>query len=168
MLHVNQIKKVISYNQSFHVDLSGLKEQLEMFSNRYQLDMNPNFQRGHVWDESRQIKLVEYILKGGKIPDILFNRHDFKMVLVDGKQRLTAILKFLDNELPVFGGYYLKDIQEIEVLLLTTTICFGINQLTSNDEIINWYVQINEGQVAHTEDEILLAKSFLSGELNGN
>ena len=32
----------------------------------YNLNMNPNFQRGHVWTEIQQSKYVEFNLKGGK------------------------------------------------------------------------------------------------------
>lgn len=38
------------------------------------LDLDPDFQRAHVWDEYKQTRYVEYILRGGKSSkDLYFN-----------------------------------------------------------------------------------------------
>ena len=80
------------------------------------LDLDPDFQRAHVWDEEKQRRFVEFILRGGHSSrDIYFNHpnwngsYEGQMVLVDGKQRLEAARKFLRNELAIFGGNYFKD-----------------------------------------------------------
>lgn len=58
------------------------------------LDLNPDFQRAHVWTEQQQIAYVEYILKGGRSgKELYFNANNFpnvigEYVIVDGKQRL--------------------------------------------------------------------------------
>lgn len=40
----------------------------------YGLEMNPDFQRGHIWTEEQQSKYIEFILKGGKSGrDFYFN-----------------------------------------------------------------------------------------------
>lgn len=76
------------------------------------LEMNPDFQRGHVWTETQQIRYVEYFLRGGiSARTIYFNSPNFLMgelpfVLVDGLQRITALLRFLNNEIKAFGLYY--------------------------------------------------------------
>lgn len=72
----------------------------------YNLNMNPDFQRGHVWTEIQQSKYVEFILKGGKSGrDFYFNwnpdTNDY--VCVDGLQRTTALQNFVHNKLKVFG-----------------------------------------------------------------
>lgn len=79
--------------------------------------MNPTFQRGHVWTEEQQIAWLEFFLKGGKSGNVVyFNcpswHHQVKpgeynnYVCVDGLQRLTAICKFINNEIKVFESYF--------------------------------------------------------------
>lgn len=62
---------------------------------------------------------MEYILRGGATgKDIQTNHPNWNgsmmggpYVLVDGKQRLNAILGFLNNEFEVFGKYRFKDFE---------------------------------------------------------
>jgi hypothetical protein len=61
------------------------------------LNLTPSYQRGDVWRTSDRQALVESILRGIPLPSIILLRtgattpHD----VVDGKQRLTAILRFV-------------------------------------------------------------------------
>ena len=72
-----------------------------------QLDLNPDFQRAHVWTEAQQAAFVEYILSGGpSARDLYFACEGWSglgrenpCVIVDGKQRLEAVRRFLRNEL---------------------------------------------------------------------
>lgn len=67
-------------------------------SNR--LNLNPTYQRGDVWPKGDSQKLIESILRGIPLPSIIILRpaSDSANVIyevVDGKQRLTAILRFI-------------------------------------------------------------------------
>src|SRR5271156_3976887 len=77
------------------------------------LDIDPDFQRAHVWTEAQQIAFVEYGLRGGRSGMTIHLNcvgwmGSFKgpFVLVDGKQRVNAVLRFLRSELPAFGVLY--------------------------------------------------------------
>src|SRR6476661_8557666 len=80
------------------------------------LDLNPDFQRAHVWTEQQQIAFMEFLLRGGRTGRVLyFNNPGWQnynrcsgvgMVIVDGKQRLEAIRRFVQNEIPVFGTLF--------------------------------------------------------------
>ena len=64
------------------------------------LNLNPSYQRGDVWPTSDAQKLIESILRGIPLPSIiLLNPGGDKKVtqyeVVDGKQRLTSILRFI-------------------------------------------------------------------------
>jgi hypothetical protein len=134
------------------------------------LDLCPNFQRGHVWTPKQQTEFVEYILRGGKTSEILFNTkgnyastsEDF--VCVDGLQRLTALLLFLDDKLPVFGGHTRSQIEGIEVLLKEIYLTFRINELLTRKAVIRWYLEINAGGTPHTVEEIDRVRDLLSKE----
>ncbi|CAG8651575.1 5476_t:CDS:2 [Funneliformis caledonium] len=69
------------------------------------IDLNPEFQRDIVWTGIKQSHLVDSVLNNFYVPPIIFSckKLDSKRwmrVCIDGKQRLTAIRKFMDNEIP--------------------------------------------------------------------
>lgn len=61
------------------------------------LDLNPSYQRDNVWSTSDSQLLIDSILRGIPIPSIILTEvgKDSKFQIVDGKQRLTAILRFI-------------------------------------------------------------------------
>ena len=71
-----------------------------LVENRKELIVTPDFQRNNVWKESQNVELVESILMGIPIPIIyLFETKSGKKQVVDGRQRINAILKFLNDKL---------------------------------------------------------------------
>lgn len=133
------------------------------------LDLNPDFQRGHVWTQKQQTAFVEYGLRGGQSAmTLLFNcpgwQHDYRgpHVIVDGLQRLTAVTKFLNNDLRVFGSYH----KEFEDSLSFSGPRFEwyVNELKTREEVLAWYIQLNSGGVAHTRKEISRVTALLSAE----
>jgi len=161
---------------------SGLARFLEEYRNDGGIDLDPDFQRGHVWDEGNRIKFIEHLLRGGEFGrSIVWNTptHDHQasthpdrdlsdtMVLVDGKQRLTAILRFLDNDLAVFGGIKLSDFDEPsyrEIMTVTGRLRLDMNiyALQRRDDLIRLYLELNEGAVAHEPSEIARVRSLLN------
>lgn len=85
------------------------------FYERYQLkkyDFDPEYQRkGDVWSEDKQAFLIDSILKNFPMPPIFLHQvidsttGATKYNVIDGKQRLSAILKFIDNELELPSDY---------------------------------------------------------------
>jgi hypothetical protein len=132
------------------------------------LELNPDFQRGHVWTEAQQIAYVEFSLRGGKgSQELKFNcigwLDDYRgpFVLVDGKQRLTAVLKFINNDLPAFGTYY-KDFVGVLKDCYEFIVC--VNNLHTRKEVLQWYLELNSGGVVHTEEELKRVQKLLELE----
>ncbi|WP_343501946.1 DUF262 domain-containing protein [Alloyangia pacifica] len=71
-------------------DISGRAQQ-------GQLELNPTYQRDFVWSNSDSQLLIESILRGIPLPSIILARmsNSQHYQIVDGKQRLTAILRFM-------------------------------------------------------------------------
>jgi len=144
-----------------------VKKQQE---DRLNLNLDPDFQRAHVWDEAKQIAWIEFILRGGKTGRVLYFNHpgwmrSFKgeMVIVDGKQRLEAIRRFCQNEIPVFGSY-LKEYTDPGRLFPQNTIKINVNTLQTRREVLQWYIDLNAGGVAHTSEEIEKVRKLLAEE----
>lgn len=68
------------------------------------LELQPEFQRLHVWDNSKSSRLIESVLLEVPIPVIyLSEESDSKYSVIDGQQRLNAFIKFLENSLRLSG-----------------------------------------------------------------
>jgi uncharacterized protein with ParB-like and HNH nuclease domain len=133
------------------------------------LQLNPNFQRGHVWAEQQQIAFLEYFFKGGKSGTVIyFNKPDWhgrvkdgsynEYVCVDGLQRITAIYKFVNNEIPIFGTFF-KEFEDQPRMKYTMKI--NVNDLKTEEEVLQWYVDMNAGGTPHTKDEIEKVKEMI-------
>lgn len=131
------------------------------------LQMEPDFQRGHVWTEEQQIKYVEFMLMGGYSgKDIYFNHPTWHrgergdMVLVDGLQRLAAIQAFMANKIKAFGHFQ----SEFDIIPYHVDVIFHVNCLKTRAEVLTWYVQLNQGGVIHDPAEIARVKILLEQE----
>jgi hypothetical protein len=80
-------------------------------------------------------------------------------VLVDGKQRLDAVLGFLNNEFPIFGDSYRRDFTGF--LRTRASFKWHVNDLKSRDEVLQWYVDLNAGGTIHSPDEIARVRSMI-------
>lgn len=166
-LDYNSIPKYTNHgNYCVSVDLGYFKETIQRYIDRHSLELNPDFQRGHIWTEEQQIKFIEFFLRGGKVEPIRFNHTKWgsfagvgEMVCVDGLQRTTAFIKFLDNELAVFDGYLFSEIENIP--MLSSNIEISVNNLKTKKEVVQWYIELNEGGTPHTNEEISRVKNIL-------
>ena len=168
MMKVEDIK-LLTGEGRYRVDvpLGHLVDKVDKWIEEMNLQLNPDFQRGHVWTLPQQIAFVEFILRNGKTSPIQFNHPNWmgnfkgEFVCVDGLQRLTAIIKFCKNELPVFGGVYLKDFDDADLILRRYDIAIRINDLKTRKEVLNWYLELNSGGTPHSEEEITKVQKML-------
>jgi len=74
------------------------------------LSVNPEYQRGAVWKEDQQKKLVDSVLRGYPLP-LIYLHHKKRVVggipkedfeIIDGQQRLNALYIFGENALTLF------------------------------------------------------------------
>lgn len=61
------------------------------------LDLSPSYQRGDVWPNTTAQELIVSILQGIPLPSVILleKNHGLRFEIVDGKQRLTSILRFM-------------------------------------------------------------------------
>lgn len=154
-------------DQPFH----RLEKFFSELENSYGLQLNPDFQRGHVWNEQQQIAFVEFFLKGGRTGNIVFlNQPSWQnsgglidgyddFVCVDGLQRITALRRFNRNEIPAFGTLF-KDFQGI-IPWSDFNLKVNVNNLKTKEDVLTWYLEMNSGGIAHTKEELDKVKKML-------
>ena len=95
-------------------DLSGL---LSYMTSAYGIDLNPDYQRGTVWNEAQKVALIDSVFKNidiGKFTIIKRKWGDnpnkpetpFMYEMLDGKQRLTALFEFRTSQFLYKGMFF--------------------------------------------------------------
>ncbi len=140
----------------------------------YNLQLNPDFQRGHVWSMEQRISYVEFFLKGGRTGNtIYFNQPSWQgnattdyddFVCVDGLQRITSLRMFIQGRLKVFGQRIMEFKEPLRMARSNSRIVFNVNQLQTKAEVLQWYLQMNTGGTVHTESEIKRVRELLEKE----
>ena len=94
------------------------------------VDLSPPYQReGGVWKESTRSALVDSIINGLDVPKLYFEKATSRRVgpdglayqyaVIDGKQRLEAIIAFLDDELPLAEDFLFFEDEDVRAANLT-------------------------------------------------
>jgi len=98
-------KKVIWQPKDFSI------RELYMMFKEGDLDPRPKFQRYFVWDDKKSSRLIESILLEVPIPNIyLAEDENGKYSVIDGQQRLTSFINFVDGQLTLKGLAVLSDL----------------------------------------------------------
>ena len=169
------IDKFPHCNYHVNTSLDFVFNQIEHWNEKpFTILFHPDFQRGHVWNREQQISFMEFLLKDpqdSKAKSIIFNcrnwTQEYKeedaniIYLVDGLQRLTAIRRFLNSEIPVHG--HLLEEFENKTFLKRIYLDIYVNSL-SKKEMLKWYIDLNSGGVLHTEEEINRVKKLMENE----
>lgn len=171
MIMYKSFQDIPAHTQIYYhitVDWRDLKHVIDRYLTEDNLQLNPDFQRGHVWTEAQKIAFIEYILQGGTSGKHIYFNHPgwmstFKgdFVLVDGLQRITAVLDFLDNKIKVFGKYQ-KDYEGY--IPSDAHFDFNIARIQKRSDVLKWYIFMNIGGTPHTSKEIEKVKNLLALE----
>ncbi len=172
-----------SFERAIVLPMDLSVELISSWSTAKKLDINPSFQRRVVWDQVRMSLFIESLILNVPIPSILLanDEKSNKFLVIDGKQRLSAILQFVapENEgkgfklkglkvLKELNGYTYKKLAEdtskeqyltrIENALLKT------NVVKKYDYCLLYFIfsRLNSGSVALSTQE--LRQSLYPGE----
>tara|TARA_B110000495_G_scaffold184460_1_gene181498 strand:+ start:370 stop:1737 length:1368 start_codon:yes stop_codon:yes gene_type:complete len=73
-----------------------------VISEQTDYNLDPPYQRGNVWEDSARGELIKSIIQNVCIPSIIVSKNlDNIYIVIDGKQRLTTLFKFVDNKFPL-------------------------------------------------------------------
>ena len=137
----------------------------------YGLDLEPDFQRAHVWTDEQRAAFVEYILAGGPSGRTLYFASPGwsrtlpekpKTVIVDGKQRLEAVRRFMDDRLRVHGKLR-SEWTGVVRLATGGRFRFSVADI-GREQTLRWYLALNAGGTPHTTEEIERVRTLLALE----
>lgn len=177
---LSQVRKLTKFpTYSIDIPFDYVEKWLARQAEGDGIDFDPDFQRGHVWSLDQQSKFIEYIVKGGDTSlTLLWNHPSFQreispkadlpqvLLLVDGKQRLNAVRQFLADQVPIFGHTFSEWDDIDNYLSFNFRLKFAINDLQTRAEVLQWYLDINDGGVVHSKDEIERVRDLLAEELD--
>ncbi len=89
------------------ISIASFHEQNQLGKFNY----DPPYQRRSVWTDEKQSYFIDSILRNFPIPPIFLHRKidpdtgKTNFDVIDGKQRLTAIARFIDNQIPAANEY---------------------------------------------------------------
>ncbi|MEJ7934963.1 DUF262 domain-containing protein [Sphingobium sp. AN558] len=87
------IESLVVYSRDWTVET--ILSQIE----KDNIDLNPTFQRRNAWNDAKRSKLIESLIIGIPVPEIVLAEDKDKkrsFIVIDGKQRLLAIAGFHD------------------------------------------------------------------------
>ena len=159
---------------SYQVDVGWavLDEQLARWMREKPgLNLDPDFQRGHVWTPEQQTAYIEFILMGGSSgKEVYFNCPGWMdgtyigpFEIVDGKQRINAVLDYMRGKVTIFNGLTAHDFED-KPDILVARFRFHVNHLESRAEVLRWYLALNTGGTIHTPEEIARVRALLEKE----
>lgn len=131
--------------------------------NKSKINLNPSWQRGPAWQLSRQVLLIDSILRGMDIPKVYLRKlaptsahsHD----AVDGQQRIRAILEFraglialnhpeplsLIDGMAVAGKRFDTLDQKLKNRFENFEVSVAVITAATNDEITNLFSRLQMG-----------------------
>lgn len=141
-----------------HYGKSPTEEQIEFNIERF----IPDFQRSNKkWNKTMQESFIINLLSGIKTKISLFSTNElhYNCKILDGLQRTTTIVNFIDNKFPI-----LEDIFYEDLLARYTKSIKGLSievlEFKNIVEVIDAYIQLNEN-ITHSKKDILKAKDLL-------
>lgn len=99
-------RDIVAFNE-----LRSCSDLYRLYYKKY-LDLNPDFQRGFVWSNKSQTLFIDSLIKQLPIPSLCISLdiNTQKRLVIDGLQRISTIVKFLDED----SDWKLSNIDEVD------------------------------------------------------
>jgi hypothetical protein len=170
------IKPLATAKEVIGHDWSKFGDTLAGYEKEYGgLEMDPDFQRGHVWTEEQKQHYIENVLRGVVASSgfvVQFNcpnwdDFDYQGDLprgfqcIDGLQRITAMFDFLSGKVKPFGltpddlrgsFFSVKGRYRFQV---------AIHTFSTREQLLQHYLDLNAGGTPHSAEEITRVRGLL-------
>lgn len=139
---------------------------------RDELDISPKYQRNPVWNMKAKSYLIDTIIRGLPIPQILIRQtidtttRTTNREVIDGQQRLRAIIEFINNEFIIakshnkeFGNLRYSDLEEnIKEDILSYELPVEMIKVRDDNLIYSIFARLNTNSVTLNKQEVRNAK----------
>ena len=140
------------------------------------IDLNPGFQRRNAWNDNKRSKLIESIMIGYPIPEIVLAENKNKRnsyIVIDGKQRLLTIAGFKNPEVYQYwtkkspkttgltSSYDQKTYKDIDsnpdmlrIFENSALRCTVISNYPSDESLYDIFYRLNSGSTPLSSQEL--------------
>jgi hypothetical protein len=147
---------------------TGLSMFLHALYSRGTID-SPEYQRGYVWTFPDKHRLIESIFNRTDIGKFLLMEYpdDNRLEIVDGKQRIRAIMDYVENRFHYRGKTYFQlswqdKLRLTDVMVQTATL--QADKVKKSD-VLWLFLAINKGGVPQTEEHLSKAQALYEAAL---
>jgi hypothetical protein len=140
---------------------------------RWNIDVDPEYQREHKWTAEQRSAFLGYWLQGGTVPTVWVweppskkeDAGEARPSLIDGKQRLTTLLMWWRDEIAAnIDGRMIFANQTNRRFRGRHTIHFTFVRLASYADVLRFYLRLNGGGTPHSESELHRVRMMLVAE----
>lgn len=143
-------------------DLTVKGESIERLYTQYRERrylVNRRYQRKLVWTSDEKVNFIDSIKSGFPVPIVLFaesrGNKESLLEIIDGMQRLNAVMSFIENDYAVGGEYFdLETMATTKLLLDTSVISQKLPKMSRSAcvQIAAYLVPISIYEFAETEN----------------
>ena len=145
-------------------------ESLLHYYYHFGIDVEPDYQRGYVWEIEDKEKLIESIFDNADIGKFVlvhldteeWLEKDVSYEILDGKQRLTTLVEFFENRFSYKGKYY-NDLDFIDRhTFLNHQISIGKLENVDKKTIYRQFLRLNRTGKPMSSSQIEKVEKLLS------
>jgi Protein of unknown function DUF262 len=156
--HFNTPRKETHYTQS---SLDSLVHQ----AYRRGLIDSPEYQRDYVWTLEDKQRLVKSIFDRADIGKFVLMQHPFpenRLEVIDGKQRLRAIMDFIEGRFAYEGKtwFQLSHNDKRSFFDIMVQVCQLEADRVKKSDVLWLFLSINRGGVPQTEEQVAKVKAL--------
>jgi len=166
----------VSYREAVVTNTDWTIESIYLQMSKGTVDLQPSFQRRSAWDDQRKSRLIESIIVGMPVPNLVLaedRQHRGRFIVIDGKQRLIAIQDFIEGKYKLSGLDMRRELDQKWFRDLDTADQSAFENSTIRTTLIkNWrdekflwaaFYRLNVGSLPLSPQE--LRKALIGGKL---
>jgi hypothetical protein len=172
----NDLLGEVKFRESVVVNSDWTIETINFQIKKGNIDLTPKFQRRAAWDDIRKSRLIESVVVGMPVPNIVLAENveqRGKFIVIDGKQRLVAITEFIEDGYALKGLDIRPDLNGVRYSNLSADDRDNFDNSTLRSTVIkNWkdqnylyaiFYRLNSGSLPLSPQE--LRKALIGGNL---
>jgi len=153
--------------RTLNSQVSSLLSRISHFG----VEFCPSYQRGYAWTPEQKQALITTLLERGSIGTFSFNRRSYGTKgplyeIVDGKQRLTALNEFFQDQFSIKGKYFSELTTSDQSLIENAPALIYDLEEASEKDILILFLRVNRAGTPVDQEHINKVQARLNELLN--